>query len=83
MEQEQKPSVLANKVLLQLIQHGVSEQLMPTWEDFASIRVVFRQCGGSWRALLDGDHNQLELLRTIVMAWGQMPMRQIELKRVV
>jgi hypothetical protein len=32
---------------------------------------------------LNGDHQQLEKLRNIVMAWGQMPMRQIELKRVI
>jgi hypothetical protein len=83
MDQEQKPSILANKVVLQLIQHAISDQLMPSWEDFASIRVVFRQCGGSWAALLNGDHQQLEKLRNIVMAWGQMPMRQIELKRVI
>jgi len=83
MDQEQKPSVLANKVILQLIQHGVSEKLMPSWEDFASIRVVFRQIGGSWAALLDGDHTQLARLRMVVMAWGQLPMRKIELKRVV
>lgn len=83
MDEEQKPRILANKVLLQLIQHGVSEKLMPSWEDFTSIRVVFRQCGGSWRALLEGDHLQLQLLRNIVMAWGQLPARQLELKRVV
>jgi hypothetical protein len=83
MDQEQKPTVLANKVILQLIQHGVSEELAPSWEDFTSIRLVFRQIGGSWIALLDGDHSQLELLRNVVTAWGKMPMRKIELKRVV
>jgi hypothetical protein len=83
MDDDDKPSVLANKVVLQLIEHGVSDKLRPGWEDFTSIRVVFRQCGGSWVALLDGDPQHLELLRNIVKAWGQMPMRQVELKRVV
>lgn len=83
MDQEQKPSVLANKVVLQLIHHSVSEELAPTWEDYASIRVVFRRCGGSWAALMNGDHRQLELLRQIVAAWGQMPIRKVELKRVI
>jgi len=84
MDQEPKqPSVLANKVILQLIQHSVSEELSPSWEDFASIRVVFRRCGGSWADLLNGDHRQLELLRQIVVAWGQLPIRKVELKRVI
>lgn len=83
MDEEQKPRVLANRVILQLIQHVVSGDLMPSWEDFASIRVVFRQCGGSWTELIHGDIRQLELLKTIVLAWGHMPIRQVELKRVI
>ena len=83
MDQDHKPRVLANKVLLQMIQHSVSEKLAPSWEDFMALRVVFRRCGGSWRDLLEGDHQQLDLLRTIVVAWGHMPARQLELKRMV
>ena len=83
MEQEPQPKVLANKVIRQLVQHMVSDQLAPSWEDYASIRVVFRQCGGSWDNLIQGDIKTVELLKTIVTAWGQMPARQIELKRVV
>jgi hypothetical protein len=83
MDEEQKPSILANRIILQLIQHMVSDQLRPSWEDFASIRVVYRQCGGTWLGLIDGDLRQVELLKTIVTAWGQMPIRQLELKRVI
>jgi hypothetical protein len=80
---EQKPRVLANKVILNLIQHMVSDELTPTWDDYASIRVVFRKCQGEWASLVEGDPQQIELLKNIVTAWGQMPIRKVQLKRVV
>lgn len=83
MDQEEQPKVLANKVIRQLVRHMVSEQLDPSWEDYAAIRVVFRNCHGSWDQLSQGDIRTLELLKTIVTAWGKMPKRQLELKRVI
>lgn len=80
---EQQPRVLANKVIRQLIQHMVSEKLEPTWEDYAAIRVVFRQCGGAWDALMQGDIEAMTRLKSVVAAWGRMPERQIELKRMI
>jgi len=83
MDQEQQPKILANKVIRQLIQHMVSDEIEPSWEDFAAIRVVFRQCGGSWDELIQGSIDTLNLLKNVVTAWGQMPRRKIEVKRMI
>lgn len=83
MDEEQQPRILANKVIRQLIQHTVSDELSPSWEDYAAIRVVFRQCGGSWDQLIQGNIDTLNLLKAIVSAWGQMPKRKVELVRVI
>jgi hypothetical protein len=83
MEQDQQPKVLANKVIRQLVQHMVSGQLELSWEDYTAIRVVFRQCGGSWDQLIQGNIQTVELLKTIVTAWGQSPQRKQEMERVI
>jgi hypothetical protein len=83
MEPEAQPKILANKVIRQLVQHMVSDKIDPSWEDYAAIRVVFRDCGGSWDQLIQGDIGTLKLLQTIVGAWGQMPKRMLQMQRVI
>jgi hypothetical protein len=66
-----KPKQFANQVIQQMVQHVVSDTIMLGARDYASIRVVFRKLGGSWGDIGAGDHAQLELLKNVVMAWGQ------------
>jgi hypothetical protein len=82
-EQTKPPIVFANRVILQLVQHMLAEDMVVEPRDYAAIRMVFRKCGGSWRLFEEGDQVQFELLRTIVAAWGQMPNRLRASDRVV
>lgn len=77
-ETPKQPLVFANKVLLQLIQHTVAEDAVVQPKDFMVLRTVFRACGGSWEALGSGDPQHIDLLKSIVAAWGQMPGRTRE-----
>lgn len=83
MVDEVKPKLLANKVIFQLVRHMVSEDMPIDGRDYLAIRMVFRQCNGSWAKLLEGDQVQVELLKTVVTAWGQCPSVQQAVKRVI
>jgi len=78
MENIKQPKVFANKVLCQLIHHMVDENMVIEPRDYIALRKVFRRCGGSWEKLGEGDQVQIELLKTIVTSWGQMPGRKKE-----
>jgi hypothetical protein len=79
----QNPKIFANKVIRQVIQHMVSEDIVIEPRDYLALRSVFRKCGGSWEKFVDGDQVQIELIKTIVTAWGQMPDRIKESNRVI
>lgn len=73
---EKPPLIFANRVIRQLVDHQFSDGMLIEPADYASIRVVFRQKGGSWESLWHGDFKQLESLNSIVLAWGKMPGRK-------
>jgi hypothetical protein len=74
-EPTQQPKVFANRVILQLVQHMLAEDMVIEQRDYLAIRVVFRKCGGSWQQFEEGAPIQFELLKAVVTAWGQMPER--------
>jgi hypothetical protein len=82
-ETTKQPKVFANKVIRQIITHMVAEDMIISPEDYMQIRVVFRNCGGSWDQLGLGDIHQVELLKTIITSWGQMPGRKKESDQLV
>ena len=73
---ENTPLVFANKVIRQMVQHMVAEDMVIDRKDYIAIRVVFRKCGGSWTKFVDGDLLQFKLLKEVITSWGQMPGRQ-------
>jgi hypothetical protein len=77
------PTVFANKVILQFVQHILAEDMVIEYPDYMVIRLVFRQAGGSWSALAAGDIVMLELLQKIISAWGKMPDRKHESDSVI
>jgi len=83
MDNLQVPKVFANRVICQIIQHMVSEDMVVEPRDYTALRSVFRKCGGSWEKFVDGEQVQIELLKTIITAWGQMPNRIKESNRLV
>lgn len=76
MDEEKVPRVFANHVLKQMVQHMFGDDLIVERDDFLSLRIVFRRCGGTWTSILGGDLKQIELLKTLVTAWGNMPGRK-------
>ena len=70
-----EPKILANKVLLQVIQHSLGSDVPVSAVDYSVMRVVYRWCGGSWERYLKGNQLDIELLKLIVGAWGSMPGR--------
>lgn len=77
------PRIFANKVILMFIQHILAEDMVVDAEDYMAIRLVFKQCKGSWDALANGDVVMLELLQKIIGAWGKMPGRKHESDSVI
>jgi len=71
-----KPKVFANKVIRQMVQHMVSEDMVIEPRDYLAVRSVFKKCGGSWEKLVSGEQVHIELLKEIVSGWGQMPDRK-------
>lgn len=72
-EEPQVPKIFANRVVDQVIQHMVGDQVKAKPQDFMAIRVTFRHLGGSWEKIVAGDLLSIELLKQVVGAWGQMP----------
>jgi len=76
MDENTPPLVFANKVIRQMIQHMVAEDMVIDQKDYLAIRLVFRKCGGSWVKFVGGDLPQFEILKEVITSWGQMPGRQ-------
>lgn len=76
MDDDSQPKVLANRIILQFVQHSVSPDAVVTPQDYIALRVVFRKCGGSWEKVMNGEQVDTELLKTIIMAWGMLPGRE-------
>jgi DNA topoisomerase I len=77
LDPEQRPPlVFSNRIIRQLIDHMIGEDTITEDIDFKSMRIVFRECGGSWEKFMNGDILNNELLQKIVTAWAQMPGRK-------
>jgi len=72
------PLLFGNRIIKQLVDHMLGDELVVEDRDFNVMRLVFRQQGGSWERLLNGDPVQNELLKTVVTTWGKMPGRKQE-----
>lgn len=67
------PLVFAHRVIRQLVDHLLGTEYLTEDPDFKSIRLAFRNKGGSWEKFLNGDLKQNKLLQDIVSAWAQLP----------
>jgi hypothetical protein len=70
------PKVFANKVILQFVQHILSDDMVIEPEDYMVLRLVYQKAGGSWDQLASGDVVMLGLLQKIISAWGKLPDRK-------
>lgn len=70
------PLVFSHRVIRQLVDHLLGEDFLTEEEDFKSIRMVFRDRGGSWEKFLNGDLQQNKLLQDVVSAWAKIPGRE-------
>ena len=77
------PAQLANRVIRQLIDHLFGEDMITLKDDFMGIRVVYRQLGGTWVQLTDGNNDSIDLLEKIVIAWGKAPGRKLKSKESI
>jgi hypothetical protein len=60
------------------VDHLFGEDMMVLKDDFLAIRLVYRQMGGMWSPLIDGNKDSIGLLESVVTAWGQMPGRKLK-----
>jgi DNA topoisomerase IB len=72
------PLVFANRVIRQLVDHMLGEDMTVSDEDFGTMRLTFRHMGGTWERVWGGDMDENERLKNVVVAWGQMPGRKRE-----
>jgi len=63
--------VFANRVIRQLVDHSFGEGVKTEASDLMALRTAFRWCQGSWESVWSGDMTHLELLKTLIKAWGQ------------
>jgi hypothetical protein len=76
MDEPQPPIYFANHVIQQFVGHLFGDTLLVEAKDYMALRLVFRKLGGSWEQLQLGDIQQMDLLKKVVTAWGQMPDRK-------
>lgn len=79
---EQPPLLFADRIIQQIIEHSMGGEYLLTEMDFLSMRMVFRNSGGSWERYLNGDTRQHELLQNVVKAWAQMPGKRKKMETV-
>jgi len=65
------PIVFANKVLAQYAKALLGYEKLEA-EDCNTMRVTFRNLGGSWSDLSYGDPKAVGLASQIVVAWGKL-----------
>jgi len=70
------PLIFSHRIIRQLVDHLLGEDFITEDIDFESIRLVFRQKGGSWEGFMNGDMKNNKLLEDIVSAWAQLPNRK-------
>lgn len=83
MADDKTPQIFANKVIRQIVQHTLAEDMVIQPEDYLAIRKVFSQCAGSWEGLGNGDLKHLALLKKVITVWGKRPGRVKESDRLV
>lgn len=69
-EKEKPPLLFADKVVHKFVDNLLGRGI--DGKQLASIRVVFRRCGGEWSRILAGDPIHIGLLIRLVQAWGQL-----------
>lgn len=82
-DREIPPKQFANRVLKQVVQHMLSEDIVVDPDDYTAMRVAFRTCGGIWEEVGQGNIVHLELLKKVVTAWGGMPGRKMRQDEVI
>lgn len=70
------PLVLANRVIQQMVDHSFGEGLVVEPQDFMVMRTAFRWNKGSWERAMHGSMPDIEILKNIVKAWGNMPRKK-------
>ena len=70
------PLVFSHRIIRQLVDHLLGEDFVTEDVDFKSIRLVFRERGGSWEKFMNGDMKHNKLLEDVVSAWAQLPGRK-------
>jgi hypothetical protein len=83
MTDPKPPRLFANRVIRQLIDHSFSDDMVAELKDYATIRLAFRNSGGSWVGLVQGRQRDFETLKNLVSAWGQMPGRKYKTKELL
>lgn len=76
MDPDQVPAVFANRMILQIADHLTGGGLVVAPRDFLVMRLVFRQRGGEWAAIQQGDVEQIDLLKDVITTWSKMPGRK-------
>jgi hypothetical protein len=72
------PLIFGDRIIRQLVDHMVAEDTITEEADFKVMKLVFRQSGGLWEKLINGDPVHNELLKTVVTTWSKMPGRKQE-----
>ena len=72
MDVDRPPLEFANRVLRRFVNnlYGASVYVLP--EDYTMMRVVFRNLGGSWEQVSQGDIEQCKTVVRIVQSWGAL-----------
>lgn len=83
IDNPEPPRVFANRVIRQMVDHMLSDDMITEPDDLIAIRTAFRANGGSWGRIGEGDVEQYDKLKNIITAWGQMPERKKHSDRIV
>ena len=71
-ESTEHPKIMANWIIQQMVEHMLADAPELKAADYMVIRTTFRSAGGEWVLITSGDTKQLDLLKTVVTAWGAM-----------
>jgi hypothetical protein len=72
------PSIFANRIIRQIADHLLGEDLIIEPKDFMILRLVYRRLGGTWDGLIHGNGKYLQILEKTITNWGKMPGRKRE-----
>lgn len=77
------PKVFANRMIRMLVDNSLGSDTNIPPNDYLVMRVAFRNMGGTWEQISQGNHEHLAKLKQVINTWTQQHQKKPENQRLI